>query len=391
MKTRRLLGFAALGIVVLMSLAWLFLVMRVIPPIFGQVTDAATGEPVGGVPVAVKYVRYEGLGGQAILHRISSTGPGGRFAMAPFIAWNGFPLSRFGDHWMTVNLPREEADGSLSADSQVLSNPLSNASGRPVGDRRYFPVTVTFAANQCESQTIWPATCVYRRPWSVGAIPLIPVYDDVGRCQRIGDAALREGCRQLNTYRSAFLHVDTFDELQRALAICADVAVSRVSDFCRRQVDLYAGYPEDYGRRHPPPGSEPILRGLFPDRIASLTRARQECDRGGFSQGYLNCTADYTDGLDRISVTVEQWIHRGEPPLEKRDLLRGKPVYADILNATVSSQSRPEGTVRTYRGPQNTATDWVSGNRYVRVFSERSSRQESVTTYYLTRFPSTLH
>lgn len=45
------------------------------------------------------------------------------------------------------------------------------------------------------------------------AIPLIPVLDEAEACKKIIDSDLREKCRQLNTYRGAFVHVDTYEPL----------------------------------------------------------------------------------------------------------------------------------------------------------------------------------
>ena len=92
-------------------------------------------------------------------------------------------------------------------------------------------------------------------------------------------------------------------------------------------------------------------------------------------------------------VTIEEWAGREEPPPEKRDLLQGKPRYIDdAAQAVVTSDTRREGTIRMYRGPKVTAADWVSRNRYLRVYSElQTETHKAFIESFLRSFPSTLH
>ena len=54
-------------------------------------------------------------------------------------------------------------------------------------------------------------------------------------------------------------------------------------------------------------------------------------------------------------------------------------------------ESRREGTIRRYRGVEISAADWVSQNRYLRVFfHERTRLQEAFVQHFLAQYPSTL-
>jgi hypothetical protein len=124
---------------------------------------------------------------------------------------------------------------------QVLYNPRSNQRGGRVGDPRYFPVTLAYSERMpCVVMNAWSATCVDQRSWSDIAIPLVPAVDNVEECGRIADSVLQDRCRQLNTYRAAFEHADTFDEVQRSLNICGTVGTDRIRQTCRSHVALYA-------------------------------------------------------------------------------------------------------------------------------------------------------
>jgi len=104
-----------------------------------------------------------------------------------------------------------------------------------------------------------------------------------------------------------------------------------------------------------------------------------------------DCSAKYGVG-PYVTVTIEEWAGRDEPPLEKRDLLKGKPLYIEAAQGVVTSDTRREGTIRKYRGPKVTAADWVSRNRYLRVYSElRTEKQNAFIESFLRSFPSTLH
>src|SRR5271154_7458695 len=98
---------------------------------------------------------------------------------------------------------------------------MSNRRGSAVGDTRYFPLTISFRHEGCDR--VWAPTCMYQPSSSDIVIPPIPVLDDVNDCKRIADSSLQEKCRQLNTYRAAFVHVDSYEEVKKGKKLCNDV------------------------------------------------------------------------------------------------------------------------------------------------------------------------
>jgi hypothetical protein len=369
----------------------LLLVFRVIPPIVGQATDAVTGEAVPGVTVALQIEDFTaGFSVPVQVYRVSTTNRSGWFWLAGLLRWRGFPIPNFGDSWLTVNqVPGETGGRAASAETQVQYNPLSNRTGAAVDNPRYFPVVMTFDRDGCDR--VWPATCLYRGLWWGISVPLIPVLDDVQRCTTIRDQSLRERCRQLNTYRAAFLRVDTFADAQRGRRLCAQVDGRQVSATCRRQLELYTAMPDAYGRPAPEPDAEPRLEGLFIPAIGRIVRARQACDPNANAAGHLHCRAVYEDDqMDRlVTVTFEEWADRSAPP---DDALQTSPTYLDYSRATIVREAHANGLIRMYRGPQNIAADWVSGNRYLHLYFQRAIAAETAfIDRYLAKFPSTLH
>jgi hypothetical protein len=317
----------------LVAVAILYAGTAFVPPISGRVVDAFTGEPIEGIAVTLEYTRFHGLGPTTtVAYAQAITGRSGRFWLKPLVGWSGLVFPAIGEHWLTVNHVHHEIDGSFSAaEVQVLYNPRSNQRGARVGNPAYFPVTLAYSERMpCGLMNAWSATCVDERSSRDITIPLVPAVDDVGECGRIVDSTLQDRCRQLNTYRAAFEHVDAFDEVQRSLNICGGIGTDRIRKTCRDQVAVYAANPDYYGRREPAPEAEPRLALLFPVAIEGENRSRENCDPSGFAIGHLDCRANYGEGPNGlVSVTIEEWVDRDEPPLERRDLLKGKPNYLD--------------------------------------------------------------
>ena len=168
----------------------------------------------------------------------------------------------------------------------------------------------------------------------------------------------------------------------------------RVSQTCRTQVASYAAGLRDSSRPSPPTDAEPRLRLLFPQTIAGTPRQDASCDPSDNFRGHLQCRAEYGEGLGNplISVAFEEWVDRDEVPANTLQMLREPPHYTDNVDQTTAwRESRREGTIRRYRGVKIAAADWISRNRYVRVFShDRSSLQEAFVRYFLAQYPSTL-
>jgi hypothetical protein len=387
-RTRRRLVSWLIAVAATLSsvvgIAILLLLYRIVPPITGRVTDALTGDAIAGVNVTFEMNRWGWGSQQPFLHDVSSTRPSGRFWLSGFFRWQGAPIPNYGDYWLTVNQVPEhgedEYQGIDSAEFHVLRNPISNRRGQ-VADAQYFPVAVTLDPSGC--QRVWPAMCLFRRFWWGVSVPLIPVLDDGQRCNAISDASVRERCRQLNTYRAAFLLAGTFDDAQQSRRLCAEVDHGPISELCLERVRVQENHPT-------PRPAEPRLAGLFAEAIGEGVRTRQDCDPKDNYSGHLWCQAVYEDSdMERlVIVTFQEWVDQAVPI---RQAIPPKPDYNDYYRAAIVRETRPGGIIRLYRGPVHTFADWPSNNRYVHLeFQRRFATQSAFIEQYLAKFPSTM-
>jgi hypothetical protein len=368
----------------------LLLVVRIIPPTSGRVVDAITGKPIRDVNVLLHVSTYEGWSVHTEVRHRTSTNRFGWFFVSGSFQWNPPPFWNFRDSWLTVNEDREGSTGGEegSAATQVLYNPMSNGRGWAVGDKGYFPLTMTFRRDGCDR--VWDATCVFKI-FRLGVyLPLIPVLNNVEDCKKIEGSSLREQCRQLNTYRAAFAHVDTYEDAQRGKAFCAQVDHGIISAECLRQLPGYMANPQAYERPMIPSPTVPLPEGMFVAAIGQVPRFNQGCGMLDAFSGHFHCGANYgpKDYVFWVAVGVDEWP---DPESAKGYLPQGKPQFTDYKAATVRDEVRSGGKIRLYSGPQYTAAYWVSNNRFVQVFFYRPiPEQEKFISHYLAEFPSTL-
>jgi hypothetical protein len=353
------------------------LFFRVIPPITGNVLNALTGAPVRGVSVTLQTSHYQGWAVHTEVKDVSTTGVFGWYFLTGLIGWRGLPLPDFRSYWLTVNegiqSGGQEED---SAETRVLYNPLSNQGGWPVVNQRYFPTTVTFRLTGCDR--VWSATCVHGFFWWGQPILLIPVLDDVNDCRKIHIPSVRERCRQLNTYRAAFLHVASYEEMKKGKALCNAVDGGFLTTTCLQQIALHAG-------NNPPPAPIPLDIFRSFDGVPIYNKG---CGPQLAFSGRFSCGAGYASGtLWLASISVETYPDSpatSEPP-------PWNPQYTDHEQATVGEEQRPGGNVLRYHGPQHDAFFWYSGQRHVEVFFYRPIPQmEEFVSYYLEEFPSSM-
>lgn len=367
----------------------LLLALTVIPPIMGRVVDAASGKSIRGVQVHLQTSHYQQWSVIIEDKARSSTNVLGWFFVPGALHWVGFPLQPFRSYWLTVNEgDAKSGQEEISAATQVLYNPMSNLRGSPTGNEKYFPSVVTFRKKGCDR--VWAAACMYKIVWWGVSIPLIPVLDDVGDCKKIGDTTLRENCRQLNTYRAAFLHIDSYDQVQRGKALCAEVDHGNFSATCLQQLHLYIANPRAYGRPIVLSAAVPLSDGTFVDGIGKALRFQQGCSTQESFTGQFHCGASYgpRNSVWWANVGYDEWpdesVARKALPIEK-------PQYTDYKEATLTDVARPDGKIRLYQGPQHTAAFWVSKNKLVEVFFyEPIPEREQFIAHYLKEFPSSL-
>jgi hypothetical protein len=302
---------------------------QAIPSVSGRIVDATTGKPVRDIAMTLQISMYEGFAVHTEVKSSATSDSSGSFSLAAVGHPTELPVESR-SYGVTVN-QGDSASGieEGSAATRVLYNPVSNRSGMPVANSRYFPLTITFRQDGCIR--IWAATCIYEKSQSGVAIPLIPVLDDAEACKKIIDSDLREKCRQLNTYRDAFVHVDTYENVQKGKAMCGELPES-LSKTCLDQSPLYIG------ASHIPSPQVALPPDMFVDAIGAATRTGQGCGGLALFTGHFQCNASYGPraGVWWVAIGVEEWP---DPAFAKQRMPKGTPNFTDSKEATVSDVS----------------------------------------------------
>lgn len=359
-----------------------YLAAQVILPVSGRVVDGVTGKPIEGMSLTLQISTYEGFSVQTEVKNTASSGHDGRFSLAGTNHPAASPLDQIRSYWLTVNQGFEGTGlEENSAATQILYNPMSNRRGEAVGDKRYFPLTVSFRPEGCDR--VWVAACTYIASRTDIVIPLIPVLDDVYGCNGIGELSLKQKCRELNTYRGAFLHVDSYQEVKKGKELCNEVDGGTISNTCLSQLAGYVANPA-YEREIKPQVNEPIPENMFPDALVGVPMKNKHCGPRLEFSGRVMCTATYGTKTE-VAVLIEEWPDSEQstvpPPWN--------PSYRDHEEAIVTEEQRPNGKVLRYHGPQCNSFFWYSGDRHIEVLSCYPVPQlEQFVSYYLAKFPS---
>lgn len=351
--------------------------------VFGRVVDAVTHKSVRDVNVTLIESHYEGWAVHQEVLRATHTNRFGWFLLLPAFRWlPPFPFSGLRSIWLTVN---EDAKGSsggeeASAETIVLYNPiLFNSKNWPIGDRPYFPKTITPRLQGCDR--VWNATCSFKPFWWGISVSLVPVLSDVKDCRKIGNASLQEQCRQLNTYHAAFVHADGYQEVQEDKQLCSDVDHGTISQTCLQELAGYARSPAKF---------LPIPQGMFPDTLAGLSvMNNKHCGPQLSFSGRVMCAAGYGASIseERVAVYIETYPGTHE----NLQASQWRPTYTDYKQATMTEEIRLKSKILCYHGPMYDSYLWYSGEKHVEVFFYHHIPQESqFVSYYLQRFPSTL-
>jgi len=249
-----------------------------IPAISGRVIDAVTGRPIANLDVTLRATSAtgslgDGSGVDALRYENVVTSKKGEFNFKTSLETEvAKPLTSLKEYWLSVNrkfvsiaqlnarLPDWGGSATIDTTSDDYSwdlagDPLFKRRGEldangalRLNNRAYFPIAVQFVG-PCKQ--MWNANCIYLSDAKNVTVPLIPVMDNPEGCRRIGDPALREQCRQLNTYRAAFLHVETIPEVRADKELCRQVDQGPVSKKCLERLGFYVQQPDVYENRAP--------------------------------------------------------------------------------------------------------------------------------------------
>jgi hypothetical protein len=383
---------------------------QIIPAVTGRVVDGITGRPIQGISLTLQISTYEGWSVHTEVKNTATSDHAGRFSLSGASHPVASPLNQIRSYWLTVNEGLEETgQEENSAATRILYNPMSNGRGEAVGDKRYFPLTVTFRPDGCDR--VWTATCMYIASaiaLKKGVeIQLVPKLDEISACQGIGDPRLRENCRQLNTYRAAFLHVGTYEEMNKGKQLCAEVDGGVISSVCLYELPVYDANPQAYDRKVVPQTNEPVLEGMFPDSIAGLPAMKNGCGPQISNDGRVNCAGGYgTISRQLVAVYFERWPEN-TPKLKEWSHLDPTAKWSHLQDPEVNEEVRGGGKVlrclgKWYSGVEGvdgrlvqtehkaTSYVWFSANTIVEVqFYDPMPQQEAFLSYYLGKFPST--
>lgn len=236
-----------------------------IPAISGRVVDAITGAPIPNVDVTLHANLLGGNGFLRYENQRSSSEGAFSFPTSLESATAG-PLSSIEAYWLNVNRTFGPQPRATDFSWEIAYYPLFNFSapsnfraGSLVTDKTHFPMAVNFN-RACAS--LWIGGCINLGETSSITIPLIPTLDHPEDCAKIADRSLAAGCRQLNTYRAAFLHISTLAEVRAGKALRRQVDNARLSDQCLTTLHGYVRQPSS-SERPPRMELDPIDRVLI--------------------------------------------------------------------------------------------------------------------------------
>jgi hypothetical protein len=208
-------------------------------PAEGKVVDAITGQPITGLQLTLQVTKFVGFSSETQVLASVKSQRFGRFLSSGAIFWPGFP-SQVAYQVINVNQGLMSAGERFGAQNLILFDPI-RMNGGEQADRNssYFPLTITFRRQDCDG--VWAAACTYE-PFRLGmTIPLVPTVSDPNECRRISSPILQERCRQLVTYRAAFIQASKTHDSQIGLKLCDEVDHALYSDICRRTLHYHSG------------------------------------------------------------------------------------------------------------------------------------------------------
>lgn len=195
--------------------------------------------------------------------------------------------------------------------------------------------------------------CVRMDGPSAIIVPLIPALDHPEDCAKISDRNLAGQCRQLNTFRAAFLHVATIPEVRTGKALCRQVDKGPLSAQCLKTLQFYVQNPSRFENRPAArPNFEPVDRVLILNPIAGLEPRRPGLlsqdlyyERAVYSVSYGSPQEPIIDAvhlnvittLDRNQEIQDALRQSGDdykPGMERREVIDGSPVTVLDLSKT---------------------------------------------------------
>jgi len=371
-----------------------------IPAISGIVVDALTDRPVGGVDVILRAsLRVASLGDggdETLRYENSPTSADGRFRFPARPEPRAAGLfSSIGEISLSVNRVfvsvaqmqalssldrRRTSDGGSDVtwlaqhgtlpEFSFANNPNAEFQGGRLDNRSYFPVSVQFLRD-CNYE--WVATCLSLSPNANVRITLIPVLNDPAGCDRIADPDTRKRCRDLNTYRAAFLHRDSIAQVREDKRLCESVDQGRVSKQCLEHLhnDVRLRAPPR-GSLSPPPGMDSLANVLILTPVAGLAPSSPSLSYADLFEETAIYAARYSSaaerGFDPLSVVVD--VFSAEPTT--KDLRARMAQNGGFPRGFEKNETVDGSRVTTLERGTASIVAWTSGRRIVKLEFERS-------------------
>jgi hypothetical protein len=371
----------------------LFISLTFVPPNLVQVIDAVSGRAIEGIAVTqrVTFARTNAPSQQ--LSVTKTTSRDGYVLFRPYLyAWPVFATEGY-----TIDV-NEKSTAATPWRKEIDLGPNQT--------NKYMPMNLTAHCPGCELlwRTPRPAAENLRSLWFV-TVPLIPALDGPGKCSSIANPTVSKQCKELNTYRSAFLHFDSIQDVENNKAICKQLE-DQAAKTC---LDDLAGYVVGAVRKDPSPYETrqmPVLPTLplsevFPfDRIGDREVTRRQTTGNNAVTGHIGYAATYArEGRlsSEIGVSVDDF------PTEeaaRQDLSRLTSGIDYRSPNTVSEEIRSGNRIRVHRIPHfknrfgesgSETTFWRSGNKIITVYIFLPvPKDEEVVSEYLAVYPSSL-
>jgi hypothetical protein len=371
----------------------LFISFTFVPPILVRVVDAVSGQAIEGIAVTQRVTIARSDTPSQQLSVTKTTGGGGYVLFRPYLySWPVFATEGY-----TINV-NEKSMAATPWRKEVDLGPYQT--------NKYLPMMLESHCPNCE--LLWrapsPAAENLRSLWFV-TVPLIPALERPDRCSSIANPTVSKQCKELNTYRSAFLHFDSIQDVENNKAICRqleDPAVKTcLGDLAAFVAGAVSNDSSPYEHRHMPMLPTLPLSEVFPfDRIGDREVISRRTWGNNAVTGHIGYSAVYARG-GRLSTEVH--VSVDDFPTEeaaRQDLSTLTSGFGYRSTNTVSEEIRSGNRIRVYRIPHfknrfgesgGETTFWRSANKIVTInIFLPVPKDEEFVSKFLAVYPSSL-
>lgn len=389
--TRRKLA-TVLGLIPLLILLYFFVgfTFTRVPPILVRVVDAISGRPIAGIEVTQRLETEHP--GEVSQPPPKVTGSNGYVLFRPYVHWNGLSIfSTVFGYSIAVN------ENSMATKPWRREIDLG-----PHQTDKYFPVILQTRCPNCV--LLWrapdPARLNLGSSWLV-TVPLIPALDSPDKCSSIANPTVSKQCKELNTYRSAFLHFDSIQDVENNKSICkrlkdqaAKTCLDDLHGYILHAMDKPSlTYPSPFKARQMPMLPTLPLSEVFPfERIGDREIMRRNTWGNDVFSGHVGYSATYARGgrlSSEIQVRID--VFPTEDTAQQAFSALSSSRFDYNPKTTISDEIRSRNRIKVVRGTNPEHAFWRSANKVVEVLINFPvPEDEEAVSKYLTLYPSSL-